>query len=132
MDWWVNTRRVGRRLSSKARLRLDPAHFFAAGVEIINPAQIDGQGWPIPSASINFPAERGHGEFESVITLVEIPADFLAMKAVNIDLAKEWRLHTRSIFEHLFEDGYFVTDFVHLPGINPRSYYVLSHGDGTL
>jgi predicted GNAT superfamily acetyltransferase len=66
-----------------------------------------------------------------MIILVEIPADYLAMKAVNIDLAKEWRLHTRNIFEGLFGDGYLVTDFVHLPGINPRSYYVLSHGDGT-
>jgi predicted GNAT superfamily acetyltransferase len=131
VDWWVNTQRVGRRLSSKPRLRLDLAHFFAAGAEIINPTQIDGQGWPVPSASINFPAIKDHREFESMIILVEIPADFLAMKAVNIDLAKEWRLHTRNIFEGLFGDGYLVTDFVHLPGINPRSYYVLSHGDGT-
>ncbi len=132
VDWWVNTRRVGRRLSSKPRLRLDLAHFFAAGAEIINPTQIDGQGWPVPSASINFPAIKDHGEFESMIILIEIPADFQAMKAANIDLAKEWRLHTRNIFDDLFEDGYLVTDFVHLPGINPRSYYVLSHGDGTL
>ena len=67
-----------------------------------------------------------------MIVIVEIPADFLAVKAAKIDLAKEWRLHTRQIFEHLFEDGYLVTDFIHLPGTNPRSYNVLSHGDGTL
>jgi predicted GNAT superfamily acetyltransferase len=131
VDWWVNSQRVGRRLSSKARLRLDLAHFFAAGAEIINPTQIDGQGLPIPSPSIDFPVNNNQSEFEAMIVMVEIPADFQAMKAANIDLAREWRLHTRHIFEHLFEDGYLVTDFVHLPGTNPRSYYVLSHGDGT-
>jgi hypothetical protein len=31
----------------------------------------------------------------------------------------------------LFEQGYLVTDFVHLPGTHPRSFYVLSHGEST-
>ena len=35
-------------------------------------------------------------------------------------------------FENLFEKGYFVTDFVFLPGVHPRSYYVLSNGESTL
>jgi predicted GNAT superfamily acetyltransferase len=66
-----------------------------------------------------------------LILLVEIPADFLALKAADIELAKEWRLVSREIFENLFESGYLVTDFVHLRGEHPRSYYVLSHGEGT-
>jgi predicted GNAT superfamily acetyltransferase len=42
-----------------------------------------------------------------------------------------WRLHIRAIFEDLFASGYLVTDFAFLPGREPRSFYVLSHGDST-
>jgi hypothetical protein len=35
------------------------------------------------------------------------------------------------LFEGLFEDGYLLTDFVYLPGTQPRSFYVLSHGEST-
>ena len=132
VDWWVNTQRVQRRLSKKARLNLDLAHFFAAGAEIINPTNLDQHGWPIPVEPENLSAIKSIGNQESLIVLVEIPADFLALKVANIELAREWRLSSREIFEKLFESGYLVTDFVHLPGENPRSYYVFSHGEGTL
>jgi hypothetical protein len=36
------------------------------------------------------------------------------------------------VFEKLFEDGYLVTDFVYMPGKEPRSYYVMTHGEATL
>jgi predicted GNAT superfamily acetyltransferase len=132
VDWWVNTQRVQRRLSKKARRSLDLAHFFAAGAEVINPAELGNRGWPIPVEPVRFSAKKSIGDQESIIVLVEIPADFLALKEANIELAREWRLSSREIFENLFEDGYLVTDFVHLPGENPRSYYVFSHGEGTL
>ena len=63
------------------------------------------------------------------LLLVEIPADFLALKTASQTLALEWRLHTRDLFEALFERGYLVTDFVHLPGTYARSFYVLSYGE---
>ena len=131
VDWWVNTERVQRRLSKKARLNLDLAHFFAAGAEVINPTKLGENGWPIPSEPVNLPSTSPTGDQETLILLVEIPADFLALKAADIELAKEWRLVSREIFENLFESGYLVTDFVHLRGEHPRSYYVLSHGEGT-
>lgn len=132
VDWWVNSERVQRRLSKKARLNLDLAHFFAAGAEIINPTILGENGWPIPSEPINLPVASPSGDQETLILLVEIPADFMAIKDADIELAKEWRLVSREIFEKLFERGYLVTDFVHLRGEHPRSYYVLSHGEGTL
>jgi chorismate synthase len=64
--------------------------------------------------------------------LLEIPADFPALRAEEPDLALEWRLHTRPLFEESFASGYLVTDFVHLAGSQPRSFYVLSHGESTL
>ena len=33
--------------------------------------------------------------------------------------------------QELFRQGYLVTDFVHLPGIQQRSFYALSFGEAT-
>lgn len=131
VDWWVNTQRVERRLSRKARLNLDLAHFLSAGAEVINPTQLDADGWTVPTKPVKYPSTMNSNNQESLILLVEIPADFLALKETNFDLASEWRLSSREIFENLFEGGYLVTDFVHLRGKFPRSYYVFSHGEGT-
>ena len=132
VDWWVNTQRVEKRLSTKARLNLDLAHFLAADAEIINPTQLDEQGWVTPIESASIIPENNLDDPISLIELVEIPSDFSALKEANFELAKEWRITTRSIFENLFRRGYLVTDFVYLPGNYPRSYYVFSHGEGTL
>jgi predicted GNAT superfamily acetyltransferase len=134
VDWWVNTKRVQRRLSHKARRRLDLAHFFAAGAQILNPTQTDQSGWPrlISSSSSRSTGDGRRKQVGEALVLVEIPEDFLALKEADLELALEWRLHTREIFEDLFEKGYLVTDFIHLPGPHPRSFYVLSHGESTL
>jgi predicted GNAT superfamily acetyltransferase len=135
VDWWVNTKRVERRLSTKARRRLDLAHFLAAGAEIINPTKAGEDGWPKPvSAAIPEQAVSGEGmgdQGEDALLLVEIPADFLALKVADPELALDWRLHSRALFEALFAQGYLVTDFIYLPGTHPRSFYVLSHGEST-
>ena len=131
VDWWIRSQRVNRRLSKRLRRSLDLAHYLAAGTRILNPSQIGEHGLPRP------PAEFRLGEIENVnavqqeqpLLLVEIPSDFLALKAVDPALALAWRLHTRHLFEALFERGYLATDFVHLPGTHARSFYVLSHGE---
>lgn len=132
VDWWVNTRRVERRLSKKRRLQLDLAHFLAAGAEIINPSQNGVDGWPRP-AGTKLPAHITEGESgaDVPLLLLEIPADFPKLKEVDADLALAWRYHTRELFEALFARGYLVTDFIFLPGTLARSFYVLSHGEST-
>jgi len=129
VDWWVNTARVERRLSRKARLRLDLAHFLPAGARIINPTRPTSDGWMSPSEAGPEP-EVEYGQ--EALLLLEIPPDFLALKEAQPAIALAWRLHTRSWFEHLFERGYLITDFIHLPGKSARSFYVLSHGESTL
>ena len=132
VDWWVNTQRVDRRLSRRARRPLDLAHYFAAGTEIINPTVLDNAGFPIPATELIYRPVPEGAERLAPILLLEIPSDFPALKASRPSLAMEWRMHTRSLFEDLFAQGYLVTDFVYLPGTHPRSFYVMSHGDSTI
>jgi predicted GNAT superfamily acetyltransferase len=138
VDWWVNSARVNRRLSHNARRRLDLAHFYAAGAVVINPTHIDEGGWPVPLREIEDNLNLGAEEEpvlsnqENAMLLIEIPSDFQALKNAKPNLAVNWRLHSRVVFETLFGQGYLVTDFIHLPGTHPRSFYVLSHGESTL
>ena len=128
VDWWVNSVRVKRRLSKQPRKKLDLAHYLSAETPRLNETHINNQGLITPR-----PADPPHStEIVVPLLLLEIPADFLTIKALDPDLALEWRLHVRSFFEKLFANGYLVTDFVYLSGRQPRSFYVLSHGESTL
>jgi len=127
VDWWVNSHRVNRRLSRRRRKHLDLAHFLAGGAPILNPAEMDTLGLLHPVERTGFKWGK-----ELPILLVEIPIDFQALKAIDLKLALEWRLHSRSIFEELFKEGYLVTDFVRTDEYHSRSFYVLIHGESTL
>jgi predicted GNAT superfamily acetyltransferase len=127
VDWWVNSKRVLRRMSKRPRAQLDLAHYLAAGIPIINPTRIGGDDLPRPAEPGEIAPIAGHS-----LLLVEIPADFLALKTADQQLAIAWRLHTRSLFEELFQSGYLVTDSVYLPGTNPRSFYVMTYGEAEI
>lgn len=139
VDWWVNTNRVNERLSRNARKSLELDHYLAAGVPIINPTRQNAFGLPCPTPVLSNIIEiiddgKSHmseGENPAMF-LVEIPADFLSLKQADPSLAKEWREHTRQIFEALFEKDYLVTDLVFSPDSPKRTYYVLSYGKSTL
>ncbi len=126
VEWWVQSKRVAQRLSQEPRKRLTLAHAMQAGVSVINPAQHDGP-WPRPTWSWQMPTPDDRHPL-----LVEIPSDFLALKAADRDLALDWRLHTREVFEFLFQLGYLVTDFVFEREPFPRSFYLISHGESVL
>lgn len=134
VDWWVNSERVNRRLSRRARRPLDLAHFLAAGAQVLNRSSVDAaNGLPHPGPY--HPGEHVGADPQGdapALWLVEIPANFSTLRESDPQLALEWRLHLRDVCEDLFAHGYLVTDFVHLPGKLPRSFYILSHGDSTL
>ena len=127
VDWWVNSRRVLRRMGRRPPQPLDLAHYLAAGIPIINPTRIDAKNLPRPASASDVTELTGQS-----LLLVEIPADFLALKAVDRELAIAWRLHSRELFEMLFQNGYLATDAVYLPGTNPRSFYVMTNGDAEI
>lgn len=130
VNWWINTQRVERRLSKKARRKLDLAHFLAADIEILNPSQIGSKGLPRPVVQKTL--SQRISEKDASMLLLEIPADISAIKSSDPALALEWRLHIRECCEELFQNGYMVTDFIYLSGSSARSFYVLSQGMTTL
>ncbi len=62
----------------------------------------------------------------SRLILVEIPADLDRMRRIDLDLARDWRLKTRDLFESLFKSGYTMTGFVHEAG---RSFHLMERAD---
>ena len=124
VDWWVTSARVKERLFGR-RAPLNVESFTSAGATILNPATPTPEGLPRPT---DHPAT-----FAGRLALVEIPADFQALKTRDLALARAWRQHTRELFEAAFQAGYLVTDFFHEHlGGRERSFYALSHGETRL
>jgi predicted GNAT superfamily acetyltransferase len=132
LDWWVNSRRVNHRLSKRSRPQLSLEQYMAAEPVLLNETTILPDGSRLPTG-IQQPIPAG-GE---ALLLVEIPADFQRMRSATPELAQEWRVHIRRIFQAAFQAGYLVTDFVFEraaedPNAPRRCFYILSYGDSTL
>lgn len=115
VDWRISSPRV------EARLRGEGAHssasaLMADGVPLVNPA-VAGEPLRPPTTAV---APTAMAEEERL--LVQIPSDFQSLKAADRNLALEWRLHARALFEEAFTKGYEATDLLLEGG---RSYYLL-------
>jgi predicted GNAT superfamily acetyltransferase len=122
VEWWVTNNRVAARAAQRWRpLRLGA--LLAGGAHLVNEAAYDDAGLIAPpAAAANRPGN---------LMLVEIPSNFQAIKRADFALANRWRMHTREVFEGLFDAGYIVTDFVPHQDEHdrPRSYYLLTYQD---
>jgi predicted GNAT superfamily acetyltransferase len=127
VDWWINTRRVNQRLSRHPRPTLQLSQLAAAHVPILNPTRQESGKWLLPTKTVALLKPE-----TTPLILVEIPANFQALRQAHAELAMEWRMHIREVFENLFQIGYLVTDFVHDHSLPETSYYVLSYGEATL
>jgi predicted GNAT superfamily acetyltransferase len=125
VDWWINTPRVGRRLSKRPRPTLKLTHVASSGLRPF---------YPLRASTSNLPQPPEHvPPFEDRLLLAEIPSDFLALKAQDFALARDWRFFTRELFETAFEKNFIVTDFVFDSNNgSPRGLYILTHGESTL
>jgi predicted GNAT superfamily acetyltransferase len=120
VDWWIDTERVRRRLDRRSRMSLTPDHYRLADAAILE-AHLDRDSLAHPPEVVL--------PLTGTLALVEIPSDFLTLKASDLSLARAWRSYSREVFETAFASGYLVTDFVHGNG---RSFYVLTYGESTL
>ena len=121
VDWWINTRRVERRLSKRARRPLKLENFSKADLQPLYSLHSQAEGWSRPPEHFS--------PLDGKLALAEIPSDFGALKEADFALARDWRFFTRELFETAFHAGYLVTDFVYDGGY---SFYVLAHGESTL
>ncbi len=125
VDWWINTRRVERRLSKRSRPTLKLSHIARSGLRPF---------YSLQTLSGNLLKPPEHlPPFNDRLLLAEIPADFLELKNKDFALARDWRFFARELFETAFAKQYIVTDFVYDKNENnPRGLYVLTHGESTL
>ncbi len=128
VDWWINSPRVIQRIDEGHRPRRRLADLLEAGAVLLNPAQHEPAALPRPLETPDIPdlIARALEPTPPPTALVEIPADFLALKAADMALGLAWRMHTRALFEALFARGFLVTDFIYEPGPPPRSFYILT------
>lgn len=125
VDWWINTRRVERRLGKRSRPTLNLTHITRSGLRPLYPLQLGSDNLPRPPEHLP--------PLEDRLLLAEIPADFIALKSTDFTLARDWRFFTRELFETAFATDYIVTDFIFdRTAAVPRSLYVLTHGQSTL
>jgi predicted GNAT superfamily acetyltransferase len=110
VDWRIAGHRVESRLRGEIA-DLSASSLMDRGVPLVNPPVT---GEPLrPSSKVI--VEEGR-------ILIRIPSDFQSLKAADRNLALEWRLHTRSLFEEAFAKGYVATDLLTEGGL---SYYLL-------
>jgi predicted GNAT superfamily acetyltransferase len=117
VEWWVRSRRVEERLESRhGKLTLDKA--LDMGAERANRTEFDGRG--LLRSEVD---DRASG---AKAVLVEIPADFQAIKSADMGLAREWRAQTRQIFMDCFGAGYVATEFIsEVQEKQRRNFYLL-------
>jgi predicted GNAT superfamily acetyltransferase len=110
VDWWITSEHVAQRIASQA---VEPASALST-YPVINPSTVLENGLLAPPPTFDLPTAS--------FCLVEVPPDLSTLKATAPDLALQWRLHTRAVFESYFDTGYTVIDL--LRGAD-RNYYLL-------
>lgn len=134
----VNDARVQEAMSDKSGQKLSLDDYFSQGAEVVNPIKFNAAGFPLvpdqPWIMSELSATLGLAplpeDLSPDIYLVEIPADYPAIRMTEPALALKWRLHSRALFTELFARGYLATDFIHIPGSPGRSFYIISKSKG--
>ncbi|KAB2338932.1 GNAT family N-acetyltransferase [Cytobacillus depressus] len=114
IDWWINSDHVANNETIDEILSLEGTHLFSW--ETVN------NGLPKLGD-----IDQGLAAFsESKLPLlVPVPVNFQDLKKADHDLAIDWRLKTRRIFQQLFKTGYAVVALQKTTQL-PVHYYVLT------
>jgi predicted GNAT superfamily acetyltransferase len=113
-EWAIKSPHVERRITSPGMGLVRDASIAAA--PLVNPSLDRGAHLVPGPATLTLDAVR---------LLVEIPVGFSELQAQNPQLALDWRLATRAIFQHYFGAGYRVVDFF-LSSDSGRGHYLLA------
>jgi predicted GNAT superfamily acetyltransferase len=99
-QWWIREPHVERRVAPQPALAARSADL--ADARLVNTTR-PADGW-LANAEVHLAREERR-------LLLEIPTGFTDMQRETPDLALEWRMQTREIFETYFGRGYRVVDF---------------------
>ncbi len=114
-EWRLSAPHVERRISASAAPLMRDSTVMSA--ILVNPSR-EVAGWLEPASRlVDVEGDRR--------LMVEIPTGFTDLQQRNPDLALEWRLATRSIFQTYLHRGYRVVDFF-LAREARRGHYLLA------
>lgn len=111
-EWRLREPHVERRISAAGPLMRDAS---IASAPLVNPSRTGT--WLEPA--------EGELAYESRRVLVEIPVGYNDMQRAEPELALQWRMTTRQIFQHYFGRGYRAVDFF-LSREARRGHYLLA------
>jgi predicted GNAT superfamily acetyltransferase len=125
-EWNLRTPHVERRIAAaapvvaasarRASLPISVRDSAVVAAIVVNPSRETPEGLCPGTATLDAEAAR---------VLVEIPTNFSGMLAAQPDLAREWRMATRTIFQSYFGRGYRAVDFF-LAEEQGRGQYLLA------
>jgi predicted GNAT superfamily acetyltransferase len=119
VEWRLNSPRVRRLVEEKRSERSTYLGLLNSGAMLVNEVRLESDGALYPVAAPN--------NQSADTLLVEVPPEFQAVKAISMDLARQWRAHTGEIFQRYFARGYTVVDFLsERLDSRRRNFYVLS------
>lgn len=95
VEWWIGGRRVKARSGMNRSQSLIGERIFVVKGE--------GVARQIISADLGLDADK---------IVLEIPPDVHQVKAMDMDLAREWRMQVRQAFENYLAAGYIAVDFL--------------------
>lgn len=113
-EWHVDEPHVERRTGERAGPLMRDAS--VASAPLVNASRQMGE-WLAPTP--------GRLDLDDRRVLVEIPVGFSEMQAQLPDLAREWRMETRRIFQTFFARGYRAIDFF-VSRESGRGHYLLA------
>lgn len=112
VEWWIESDYVNSDRETKI--------ISLSSADYVFPSEITKSGLAMLS---DFNFDLSNGLFESDMILIPVPTNFQALKKQDGELALDWRLKTRAIFENLFENGFSATQLYKTEN-GPTNYYV--------
>jgi predicted GNAT superfamily acetyltransferase len=118
VEWWINSSRVNRRLEQGVT-PFDFQQLLADNAAVANRTEQTNDLLKVVGYDLNL---------SNPTVLVEIPDDIQRIGDCDRNVALDWRLCTRRIFESYMGQNYIVVDFLsEMQAGQRRNYYVLQH-----
>ncbi len=118
VNWWIKSERVHRHAQGPIPSQTIDSILLKGGVLLNSFDQRDNTLSPV---DIDYQSALDKSPW---MVALAVPRHYQAIKNSNKPLALEWRLHTRALFEMVFECGYTAVNL--LPG-DPICYYLFEN-----